>query len=174
MRIARYLVLAVLAAAALPAATAFAQYPEPVGVCTATPNQGSVAPNSVATFTVSTRTASGNPAPSVSGTATLASGSGTVLTPTFTTNAAGTAQISVQAGANPGNISLNVTCGALQTTGVVSVVSPGGVVQPKPPDTGLGTTDGSSTLPFAWIIAGIALVGAAGAATATAAVRRRQ
>jgi hypothetical protein len=174
MRFARLIFLAVFAAAALPAATAFAQYPEPVGVCTVTPNAASVAPNSVATFTVSTRTATGNPAPNVSGTVSVASGQGTVLTPTFTTGAGGTAQVSVQTGANPGQLSLRVTCGALATTGVVSVVSSSGtVVQPKPPDTGLGTESGSSSLPFAWILAGIALVGAAGAASATVAIRRR-
>jgi hypothetical protein len=171
VRIARYLALVALALAALPAAAAFAQYPEPLGVCTVTPNQASVSPNSVATFTVQTRTAAGAPAGGVSGTAAVGSGSGTVLTPTFTTNSAGQATIQVQTGSNPGNLTLNVTCGALQTTGVVSVSAPS--VQPKPPDTGLGTAS-SDSLPIAWmLLAGMAFLAAAGAATATVTVRRK-
>jgi hypothetical protein len=171
MRIARYFVVALIALAAFPAAIAVAQYPEPLGVCTVTPNQPSVAPNSVASFTVSTRTTGGQPAPNISGTVTLASGQGTVLTPTFTTGANGTAVVQVQAGANPGNITLNVTCGPLQTTGVVSVSTP--AVQPKPPDTGLGTSASEGGLSLFWVLAGIALVGAASAAGATVAIRRK-
>jgi hypothetical protein len=173
MRIARYIAVAVVALAALPAAAVFAQYPEPIGACTVVPNQPSVAPNSVATFTVTARTATGAPAPGVSGTASTTTPGATVLTPTFTTNAAGTAQISVQTGPNPGNLSVNVTCGALSTSGVVSVATPAGP-QPKPPDTGLGSEDSSSsTLPMLWIVAGIALLGAAGATGATVLVRRK-
>lgn len=172
MRIARYIAVAIVALAALPAGVALAQYPEPLGVCTVTPDQPSVAPNSVATFTVSTRTANGNPAPGVSGTVTLATGQGTVLTPTFTTGANGTATVQVQAGANPGTITLNVTCGALQTVGVVSVSTP--VVQPKPPDTGLGAADdGGSRVPLLWVTAGLILVSLAGAGGATVVIRRR-
>jgi hypothetical protein len=172
MKIARLFVIAMLALAAMPAAVAFAQYPEPLGVCTVTPNQASVAPNSVATFTVTTRTASGAPLAGQSGTVSVASGNATVLTPTFTTGAGGTAQVSVQTGANPGNVTLNVTCGALQATGVVSVSTP--AAQPKPPDTGLGTMESSnSTMPLLLMIAGIALAGAAGTAGATVLVRRK-
>lgn len=172
MKIARLFVIAMLAVAALPAAAVFAQYPEPLGVCTVTPNQSSVAPNSIATFTVSTRTASGSPLGGQSGTVSLGSGQGTVLTPTFTTGAGGTATVQVQAGATPGNISLNVTCGALQATGVVSVSTP--AAQPKPPDTGLGTTEGTaSSLPLVLMLAGLALAGVAGTAGATVLVRRK-
>lgn len=172
MKIARFFALIAVAAAALPLGMAFAQYPEPLGVCTVVPTSGSVQPNSVATFTVSTRTAAGNAAPGVSGTVAIAAGSGTVLTPTFTTSGDGTATISVQTGANPGDLSLNVTCGALQTSGVVRVATPS--VLPKPPDTGEGLASGESSLPLVWMLAGIALVGVAGATgVATVAARRK-
>lgn len=127
------IVLAVLGAI-LPVGLVSAQYPEPLGVCTVVPVSGSVQPNSVATFTVSTRTAAGAPAPGVSGTVSIAAGSGTVLTPTFTTGADGTTSIRVQTGSDPGDLALAVTCGALQTSGVVRVATPS--VLPKPPYTG--------------------------------------
>lgn len=130
----RALIVLVVVGAMLPLGLASAQYPEPLGVCTVVPDSGSVQPNSVATFTVSTRTAAGAPAPGVSGTVSIAAGAGTVLTPTFTTGANGTTSIRVQTGNAPGDLALAVTCGALQTSGVVRVATPS--VLPKPPDTG--------------------------------------
>ena len=172
MKIARFFAIIAVAAAALPFGMAFAQYAEPLGVCTVVPTSGSVQPNSVASFTVSTRTAAGNAAPGVSGTVAVASGSGTVLTPTFTTAGDGTATISVQTGANPGDLTLNVTCGALQTSGVVRVAQPS--VLPKPPDTGEGLTTNDQSLPLLWMLAGITLVGVAGAASLATVTARRK
>ena len=146
----RALLVLTVIGTALPFGLASAQYPEPLGVCTVVPDSGSVQPNSVATFTVSTRTAAGAPAPAVSGTVSIAAGSGTVLTPTFTTSSNGTATISVQTGNNPGDLSLAVTCGALQTSGVVRVAAPS--VLPKPPDTGTGGTTQADAQGTNWLL----------------------
>ncbi len=171
MRIVRLAAVLAIALAALPIGIAAAQYPQPLGACTVTPNAGSVQPNTVATFTVTTTTAGGAPAPAVAGTARLTSGAGTVQTPNFVTDNAGKATVSVLAGANPGNLQIGVTCGALSASGVVQVVS--GSVLPKPPDTGAGiqTTAEDSTLPLLWIAGAVLLLGAAGS-TAAVAVRR--
>ena len=148
----RLLVVLAVAMAAIPLGLAAAQYPEPLGVCTVVPDSGSVQPNSVASFTVSTRTAAGAPAPAVSGTVSVAGGSGTVLTPTFTTGSDGTTTIRVQTGANPGDLTLAVTCGALQTSGVVRVATPS--VLPKPPDTGNAGPELSATHGTNWLLVG--------------------
>lgn len=162
--------ISVLALAALPGAVALAQYPAPAGVCTVTPDSNDVQPNSVATFTVRTAAANGAPAPKISGTVKLATGStGTVSTPTFTTNAHGTAAITVQVGPS-GQVSLDVTCGAINTSGVVRVTSPS--VLTKPPSTGSGLADGGS-FPLLMLLGGLALAGAVSTG-ALAMIRRRR
>ena len=169
MRLVRLAIVSILALAALPVGLAAAQYPQPLGVCTVAPNSPDVQPNSVATFTVSTSTANGAPAPNVSGTVRLGAGSsGTVLTPTFTTGSNGRAEIRVQVGAS-GQVSLDVSCGAINTSGVVRVASP--TVLPKPPDTGSGTTSTEASM----LLFGLAALGlAAAAGTGTLAVARRR
>ena len=170
MRRARMVLLALFALAALPLGAAYAQYPAPVGACSIAPNQPSVLPNSTLTWTVSVLTGSGAPAPGVSGTVLLSSGQGTLATPLFTSDSAGKATISVITGAAPGDITLAVTCGSLQTSSILRVATP--AVVPKPPDTGLGTTDSGSGFPFLWMLVGVTLVGIAGASTVAVARRR--
>lgn len=169
MRLARFAIVAFLALAALPAAIVSAQYPQPAGVCTVTPNSPDVQPNSVATFTVSTNTTNGAAAPNVSGTVKVGAGSsGSVLTPTFTTGSDGKAQVRVQVGAS-GQVSLDVSCGAINTSGVIRVASPS--VLPKPPDTGTGTSS-SSNGSFA-LLAALGALALTGTGTLALARRRR-
>jgi hypothetical protein len=164
----RVVAVALMAALAVPASVAFAQYPQPVGACSIVQGSGDVAAGQEATFVVTTLTANGQPAPNVSGTVSIASGNGTVLTPTFTTDATGKATVRVRAGDPPGQLSLSVTCGALQTSTIVRTTA--GVVIPKPPVTGLGTQD--SDVPWALIAVGIVAVAAASAGGVAVAKRR--
>jgi hypothetical protein len=134
-----------------------------------TPNQSSIEPGQQGSFTVTTTTADNNPAPGVSGTVSLASGDAQILNSVFTTDSNGKATINVVAGQNPGDIAINVTCGALQTSSVIKVAAP--VIIPKPPDTGNG--GGAEPLPWAWIVFGISGMAAAGASAFAVASRRR-
>ncbi len=173
MRHLRVLAILAMVLVALPAGAAFAQYPAPLGACSVSGSTADVQPNSIATFTVTVQTGNGQAAPGVAGTVTIASGNGTVQTPTFTSGSDGKATISVLTGANPGNITLNVTCGALQTSSVVRVASPAvAPFIPKPPDTGFGSEDSGNGFSMLWIAGAIAAL-SLGTGTVAYARKRR-
>lgn len=171
MRLVRLLIVSVLAMGALvPLGLASAQYPQPLGTCILTP-PATVPANAVVTFGVTTLTDKGQPAPGVTGTVTV-TGDGSALTPTFITGTDGKATVQVRTGTT-GAVNVKISCGALSTSSVVNIVVPA-VVIPKPPVTGDGValpTDGG--FPFLWLLAGIAALTAAGAAS-TVAVRRNR
>jgi hypothetical protein len=159
MKRARILTLLFFVLAALPLGAAYAQYPQPAGACSITPNQSGSSPNSTLTWTVLVLTTGGVAAPNVEGSVTITSGVGTPPVQTFKTGTDGKAVITIKTGANPGDISLAVTCGSLQTSTVLKVIPP--AVVPKPPDTGRGIADDSS-FPLAWLLGGIGLAAVAG------------
>src|SRR5258708_1638028 len=160
MKRARILTLLFFALAALPLGAAYAQYPQPAGACSITPNQSGSSPNSTLTWTVTVLTTGGIAAPNIDGSTTITSGVGTPPVQTFRTGADGKATVAIKTGDNPGDISLAIACGNLQTSTVLKVLLP--AVVPKPPDTGRGTA-GDSSFPLIWVLTGVALVAVAGA-----------
>ena len=175
MRRVRVVLLGVIALAALPAAVAFAQYPQPAGVCSAVPATLDVQPNSVINFIVTALTTDGKPAVGVQGTATLTGQPGAgaqVLTPNFTTNSQGQATIQIQTGDTPGNLAIALTCGALSSSSVVKVSAPGQVIVPKPPDTGTAGAGAGAGFPILWVALAASATLLTGGAT-VAVVRRR-
>ena len=176
MRRARMLSIIVLALAALPLGIAYGQYPQPVGACTIA-GPATLVPNSEAIYTVTVRDTQGNPKAGQTGSVVITPAGAATATPSnFVTNAQGTATITVKAGPNTTNASVEILCGDLKGgTSIrinpgVSPARPGPV--PAPPDTGDGMSSSNDALPVLWIALGLAGVGAAGAASYAVARRR--
>lgn len=102
-----------------------AQYPAPVGSCTATPDSPSLQPGGLVTFHVVVLGSDGVPAPSVEGSARLdgqSSGGAELLDTAFRTDSAGAADVRLQTGAGTGGITVVFTCGQLSTQATLRVV----------------------------------------------------
>ncbi|MCC6382026.1 MAG: hypothetical protein IT304_05920 [Dehalococcoidia bacterium] len=102
-----------------------AQYPAPVGSCTATPDSSAPPPGRVVTFHVVVLGSDGAPAPSVEGSARLDGqpGGGTELLDTaFRTDGAGAADVRLQVGGTAGGVTVAFTCGQLSTQAILRVV----------------------------------------------------
>ena len=167
---ARIVTLVLFALAALPLGAVYAQYPQPAGACSITPNQGAVLPNATLTWTVTVLANNGTPVANVPGTVTVATGTATPPVQTFISGSDGKALITLKTGDNPGDITLSVTCDKLQTSTVLKVLPP--AIVPKAPDTGFGTSGNDSSFPLLFILTGLALAGVAGATTVAVAKRR--
>lgn len=170
MRRARILIVALFALAALPLGAVSAQYPQPLGACTIT-GPATLAPNTTAVYTVTALTTTGAPFPGQAFAVTISPAGAATATPAAgVTGADGKATITVVTGPGAANVTVSVTCGPLSGSTTISIV-PG--VVPKPPDTGAGLAEGGQSFAWAWLAAGIAALGAAGAG-ATVVVRRRR
>jgi hypothetical protein len=174
MRRARMLTIFVLALAALPLGIAYGQYPQPVGACTIA-GPATLIPNSEAVYTVTVRDTQGNPKAGQTGSVVITPAGAATATPSnFVTNAQGTETITVKAGPNTTNASVEILCGDLKGGTSIRInpgASPAGPV-PAPPDTGDGMASSDDALPVLWIALGLAGVGAAGAASYAVARRR--
>src|SRR5690349_10965912 len=128
MRRVRVVLILTMVLAALPASLALAQYPQPTGVCSAAPSTLTVTPNTTIDYIVTALTTGGQPAPQVQGTATLVGQPGAgakVVTPTFITDAHGHATVQVFTGDTPGDLQIQLTCGALSSSSVLRVSASG-------------------------------------------------
>lgn len=145
--------------------SASAQYPAPLGVCTVAPTTSNVQTNGTATLVVTTLLADGKPAVAVP--VSVAGGT------SGTTGADGKATLTVPTGTSSGSLAVNVTAGTVQCASTLTVSAPR--VNPdviKPPDTGMGTEQDSSSTSAA-ALAAIAVAGMLAAGGVAVGVKRR-
>lgn len=163
----RILAFAAASLLALGFAQAMAQYPPPIGNIAAQPTNPNPKVNQDAPLVVTVQSESGVAAASVACTASMASQPGNdarVSPASFTTDSAGTANLTVHTGSTAGQVKVSVNCGALSTLAVMEVQ--GALAQgdaPRPPNTGTGgtATTGPSNDTAPWILGALVAMAAA-------------
>lgn len=172
-------VMTAVAASALGGGAALAQYPGPTGnvalsSCSAPGAGGSLGtlqPNSSTCVNTAVLSSGGQPVANAACTASVSGGSGASVSPsTFTTNAQGTAQLTVTIGNSTDDVRLSVACGQATSTAVLDVAGTAPGPLPRPPATGQGTGDGTGT---AWLPIGAGALGLLATAGAAFGYRRR-